>query len=77
MEHVFSGVQLCIKISIFSDFLAICYIYHPTLGNSQLNVQLVLAVVISNISCLIHECAVWIHPCRTSAIANSCIIVQG
>ena len=32
MEHIFFGVQLCIEISIFSEFCEICYIYHPALA---------------------------------------------
>ena len=34
MEHIFFGVQLFIKISISSEFCEICFIYHPTSGNS-------------------------------------------
>ena len=41
MEHIFLGVQLCIKISIFSEVCKICYIYHPTLDNSLYCVSVV------------------------------------
>ena len=38
MEHICFEVQLCIKISIFSEFCENSYIYHPTLSYSlQLN----------------------------------------
>ena len=43
----FFGVQLCIEISIFSVFCEICYIYHPTLGNS-------LAIVTVRATAVLH-----------------------